>query len=254
MFLWTEPTVAPSRVWVRPLSASEIEVFWKPVHQTGSKGKITGYEVHKHHKWRGIKKDLNSHHVTSISLRNACAALMAGRAISCSALRVHDPPATFFTISSAEWRGLLAAGSVSRGAPIPRHSGHLYKSPFRCVDIMHQFPFLQTLQLLGRFSPRANPTGSCPFLSYQPALASVRNLRSLVAKPQSHSQPRVAKSTYENPQKLGVPCWCVQMFIERCNKKSRSDLDLQYSVTVWYTHMRLQSFVTLKWQKLGYEY
>ncbi|KAI7807273.1 putative contactin-4-like [Triplophysa rosa] len=40
-----EPTVAPSRVWVRPLSASEIEVFWKPIHQTGSKGKITGYEV-----------------------------------------------------------------------------------------------------------------------------------------------------------------------------------------------------------------
>ncbi|XP_065135845.1 contactin-4 [Paramisgurnus dabryanus] len=39
------PSVALSRVWVRPLSASEIEVFWKPIYQTGSKGKITGYEV-----------------------------------------------------------------------------------------------------------------------------------------------------------------------------------------------------------------
>uniref|UniRef100_A0A672NDB8 Contactin-4-like n=1 Tax=Sinocyclocheilus grahami TaxID=75366 RepID=A0A672NDB8_SINGR len=32
-------------VWARTLSASEIEVFWKPVHQSGSKGQITGYEV-----------------------------------------------------------------------------------------------------------------------------------------------------------------------------------------------------------------
>uniref|UniRef100_A0A673GB75 Contactin-4-like n=1 Tax=Sinocyclocheilus rhinocerous TaxID=307959 RepID=A0A673GB75_9TELE len=40
-----EPSVAPPRVWARTLSASEIEVFWKPVHQSGSKGQITGYEV-----------------------------------------------------------------------------------------------------------------------------------------------------------------------------------------------------------------
>uniref|UniRef100_A0A672NKD5 Contactin-4-like n=1 Tax=Sinocyclocheilus grahami TaxID=75366 RepID=A0A672NKD5_SINGR len=39
-----EPSVAPPRVWARTLSASEIEVFWKPVHQSGSKGQITGYE------------------------------------------------------------------------------------------------------------------------------------------------------------------------------------------------------------------
>uniref|UniRef100_A0A8C1ZDN7 Contactin 4 n=1 Tax=Cyprinus carpio TaxID=7962 RepID=A0A8C1ZDN7_CYPCA len=40
-----EPSVAPPRVWARSLSASEIEVFWEPVHQSGSKGWITGYEV-----------------------------------------------------------------------------------------------------------------------------------------------------------------------------------------------------------------
>uniref|UniRef100_A0A8C1WUI1 Contactin 4 n=1 Tax=Cyprinus carpio TaxID=7962 RepID=A0A8C1WUI1_CYPCA len=39
-----EPSVAPPRVWARSLSASEIEVFWEPVHQSGSKGWITGYE------------------------------------------------------------------------------------------------------------------------------------------------------------------------------------------------------------------
>lgn len=54
----TEPSVAPPRVWARTLSASEIEVFWIPVHQSGSKGRITGYEVHKHHKWREGKKRL----------------------------------------------------------------------------------------------------------------------------------------------------------------------------------------------------
>ncbi|XP_039505259.1 contactin-4 isoform X3 [Pimephales promelas] len=40
-----EPSVAPPRVWARTLSASEIEVFWEPVHQSGRKGRITGYEV-----------------------------------------------------------------------------------------------------------------------------------------------------------------------------------------------------------------
>ncbi|XP_051561849.1 contactin-4-like [Myxocyprinus asiaticus] len=40
-----EPSVAPSRVWAHTLSASEIEVFWEAVHQTSSKGRITGYEV-----------------------------------------------------------------------------------------------------------------------------------------------------------------------------------------------------------------
>uniref|UniRef100_A0A673LKC8 Contactin-4-like n=1 Tax=Sinocyclocheilus rhinocerous TaxID=307959 RepID=A0A673LKC8_9TELE len=40
-----EPSVAPPRVWARSLSASEIEVFWEPAHQSGSKGRITGYEV-----------------------------------------------------------------------------------------------------------------------------------------------------------------------------------------------------------------
>uniref|UniRef100_A0A671SGX0 Contactin-4-like n=1 Tax=Sinocyclocheilus anshuiensis TaxID=1608454 RepID=A0A671SGX0_9TELE len=39
-----EPSVAPPRVWARSLSASEIEVFWEPAHQSGSKGRITGYE------------------------------------------------------------------------------------------------------------------------------------------------------------------------------------------------------------------
>uniref|UniRef100_A0A671NW22 Contactin-4-like n=1 Tax=Sinocyclocheilus anshuiensis TaxID=1608454 RepID=A0A671NW22_9TELE len=98
-----EPSVAPPRVWARTLSASEIEVFWKPVHQSGSKGQITGYEVHKHHKWReGKKEALTSHCITSIRFLNVCTVLMAGCAISCSPTRVCDPPATFFTISSAE--------------------------------------------------------------------------------------------------------------------------------------------------------
>ncbi|XP_041743354.1 contactin-4-like isoform X2 [Coregonus clupeaformis] len=40
-----EPSVAPSRVWARTLSASEIEVYWEPIPQTASSGKILGYEV-----------------------------------------------------------------------------------------------------------------------------------------------------------------------------------------------------------------
>uniref|UniRef100_A0A8C1IDN3 Contactin 4 n=1 Tax=Cyprinus carpio TaxID=7962 RepID=A0A8C1IDN3_CYPCA len=51
-----EPSVAPPRVWARSLSASEIEVFWEPVHQSGSKGWITGYEVCKYQKWMEGKK------------------------------------------------------------------------------------------------------------------------------------------------------------------------------------------------------
>lgn len=119
----------------------------------------------------GKKETLTSVCITSIRFRNVCTVLMAGCAIACSPTRVCDPPATFFIISSAEWRGLLTAGPVSRGAPIPRLSGHFYKSPFRCVDIIHQFPLLQTLQLLGRFSLREKPTGFSPFLSFQPEWA-----------------------------------------------------------------------------------
>uniref|UniRef100_A0A672NVV1 Contactin-4-like n=1 Tax=Sinocyclocheilus grahami TaxID=75366 RepID=A0A672NVV1_SINGR len=51
-----EPSVAPPRVWAHSLSASEIAVFWEPAHQSGSKGRITGYEVCKHQKWREGKK------------------------------------------------------------------------------------------------------------------------------------------------------------------------------------------------------
>ncbi|KTG32900.1 hypothetical protein cypCar_00036442, partial [Cyprinus carpio] len=40
-----EPSVAPPRVWARTLSATETEVFWEPVQQSGSKGRVTGYEV-----------------------------------------------------------------------------------------------------------------------------------------------------------------------------------------------------------------
>ncbi|XP_071225588.1 contactin-4-like [Salvelinus alpinus] len=40
-----EPSVAPSRVLARTLSASEIEVYWEPIPQTASSGKIIGYEV-----------------------------------------------------------------------------------------------------------------------------------------------------------------------------------------------------------------
>uniref|UniRef100_A0A8C7TJQ2 Contactin 4 n=1 Tax=Oncorhynchus mykiss TaxID=8022 RepID=A0A8C7TJQ2_ONCMY len=40
-----EPSIAPSRVLARTLSASEIEVYWEPIPQTASSGKIIGYEV-----------------------------------------------------------------------------------------------------------------------------------------------------------------------------------------------------------------
>ncbi|KAJ7998557.1 hypothetical protein DPEC_G00206140 [Dallia pectoralis] len=40
-----EPSVAPPRVWAQTLSASEIEVYWEPISQTDSSGKVIGYEV-----------------------------------------------------------------------------------------------------------------------------------------------------------------------------------------------------------------
>ncbi|XP_063072502.1 contactin-4 [Engraulis encrasicolus] len=40
-----EPSIAPSKVWARTLSASEIQVYWEPVSETDSSGKIIGYEV-----------------------------------------------------------------------------------------------------------------------------------------------------------------------------------------------------------------
>uniref|UniRef100_A0A673LUY0 Contactin-4-like n=1 Tax=Sinocyclocheilus rhinocerous TaxID=307959 RepID=A0A673LUY0_9TELE len=65
-----EPSVAPPRVWARSLSASEIEVFWEPAHQSGSKGRITGYEVFKHQKWRqGKKIDAERVRVTESSVK-----------------------------------------------------------------------------------------------------------------------------------------------------------------------------------------
>uniref|UniRef100_A0A9J7WY15 Contactin 4 n=1 Tax=Cyprinus carpio carpio TaxID=630221 RepID=A0A9J7WY15_CYPCA len=64
-----EPSVAPPRVWARTLSATETEVFWEPVQQSGSKGRVTGYEVCKHHKWReGKKSDAERVRVTETSV------------------------------------------------------------------------------------------------------------------------------------------------------------------------------------------
>ncbi|XP_035380323.1 contactin-4 isoform X1 [Electrophorus electricus] len=40
-----EPSVAPSKVWARSLSASEVQVFWDPIPITHSKARIRGYEV-----------------------------------------------------------------------------------------------------------------------------------------------------------------------------------------------------------------
>ncbi|XP_036008044.1 contactin-4 isoform X1 [Fundulus heteroclitus] len=40
-----EPYAAPSRVWARSLSASEVEVYWEPVPPRTSSEKIIGYEV-----------------------------------------------------------------------------------------------------------------------------------------------------------------------------------------------------------------
>uniref|UniRef100_A0A3Q2PQM8 Fibronectin type-III domain-containing protein n=1 Tax=Fundulus heteroclitus TaxID=8078 RepID=A0A3Q2PQM8_FUNHE len=39
-----EPYAAPSRVWARSLSASEVEVYWEPVPPRTSSEKIIGYE------------------------------------------------------------------------------------------------------------------------------------------------------------------------------------------------------------------
>ncbi|XP_033481407.2 contactin-4 isoform X2 [Epinephelus lanceolatus] len=40
-----EPSEAPSRVWARALSASEIEVYWEPIPPGASREKIIAYEV-----------------------------------------------------------------------------------------------------------------------------------------------------------------------------------------------------------------
>ncbi|KAM4612748.1 LOW QUALITY PROTEIN: contactin-4 [Polymixia lowei] len=40
-----EPSEAPSRLWARTVSASEIEVYWEPVPPGSSTGRIIGYEV-----------------------------------------------------------------------------------------------------------------------------------------------------------------------------------------------------------------
>ncbi|XP_047437898.1 contactin-4 [Mugil cephalus] len=40
-----EPSEAPSRVWARAVSASEVEVFWEPVPSMSSSEKIVAYEV-----------------------------------------------------------------------------------------------------------------------------------------------------------------------------------------------------------------
>ncbi|KAG5835702.1 hypothetical protein ANANG_G00246800 [Anguilla anguilla] len=40
-----EPSVAPSLIWARTLSASEIGVYWEPVSLKSSAGRVLGYEV-----------------------------------------------------------------------------------------------------------------------------------------------------------------------------------------------------------------
>ncbi|XP_029906849.1 contactin-4 isoform X1 [Myripristis murdjan] len=40
-----EPSKAPSRVWARTVSATEIEVYWEPIPSGSSSGKIIAYEV-----------------------------------------------------------------------------------------------------------------------------------------------------------------------------------------------------------------
>lgn len=44
---YLEPSEAPSRVWARAVSASEIEVSWEPVPSRSSGQKIVAYEVRK---------------------------------------------------------------------------------------------------------------------------------------------------------------------------------------------------------------
>lgn len=45
--LYLEPSEAPSSVWARAASASEIEVYWKPIPPRSSSGTILAYEVRK---------------------------------------------------------------------------------------------------------------------------------------------------------------------------------------------------------------
>uniref|UniRef100_A0A672NS98 Contactin-4-like n=1 Tax=Sinocyclocheilus grahami TaxID=75366 RepID=A0A672NS98_SINGR len=75
-----EPSVAPPRVWAHSLSASEIAVFWEPAHQSGSKGRITGYEVCKHQKWREGKKMVTESSVKITGLKGSTLYLMSVRA------------------------------------------------------------------------------------------------------------------------------------------------------------------------------
>lgn len=50
-----EPSKAPSRVWARTVSATEIEVYWEPIPPGSSSGKIIAYEVWKRKKLKIIK-------------------------------------------------------------------------------------------------------------------------------------------------------------------------------------------------------
>ncbi|XP_067094402.1 contactin-4 [Osmerus mordax] len=40
-----EPSEAPSKVWARTLSASEVEVYWEPIPNGASSSRVIGYEV-----------------------------------------------------------------------------------------------------------------------------------------------------------------------------------------------------------------
>lgn len=42
---YLEPSEAPLSIWARAVSASEIEVHWRPIPSGSSRGKILAYEV-----------------------------------------------------------------------------------------------------------------------------------------------------------------------------------------------------------------
>ncbi|XP_075794797.1 contactin-4 isoform X5 [Pelodiscus sinensis] len=63
-----EPTRAPTNVFAKSLSASDIEVYWASPHETQSKGRIQGYEVRC---WRHEDKEENARKIRTIGNRTS---------------------------------------------------------------------------------------------------------------------------------------------------------------------------------------
>ncbi|XP_039403093.1 contactin-4 isoform X7 [Mauremys reevesii] len=63
-----EPTRAPTSVFAKSLSASDIEVYWASPHENQSKGRIQGYEVRC---WRHEDKEENARKIRTVGNRTS---------------------------------------------------------------------------------------------------------------------------------------------------------------------------------------